>query len=219
MRASTDRKRLRTGREFFIAWLIGIAACGPAFAQDSVEAVMKRMKSTSAVRIAYQQTQYLELFDKPVETSGMLYGMPPDSLLKEQLVPEREIMGILKDHNFYYDPNTGTRHSRDRNPEDPVDLHIAAFQALANGNRDVLNAVYDISFVTEPGHWYMILEDKKDSQPLIRITVSGAAGESADQFEIHEADGDRSVYRLRKYEEGEDIRAAVLRLEAELTGK
>lgn len=219
MHARTDRKRHRTGREFIVAGLIGIAACGAAAAQDTVEAVLERMKSVSAVRIAYEQIQYLEFFEKPVESSGMLYGMPPDSLVKEQLLPEREIMGILKDHLYYFDPKMGFRSSRARNPEDPLDLHIAAFQALANGNHGLLNAVYEVSFFTEPGHWYMILTDKTASEPLIRITVSGAAGKPADKFEMHESDGDRSVYQLRNHKAGEEIRAAVLRLEAELTGK
>ncbi|MCI0654549.1 MAG: hypothetical protein L0Y39_08750, partial [Methylococcaceae bacterium] len=190
-----------------------------AFAQDSVGAVMGRMKSESAVRIAYRETRYLELFEKPVESSGMFYGMPPDALIKEQWTPSREVMGILKDHFYYFNPASGLHQSRARDPDDPMNLHISAFQALANGDQDLLHELYKVSFFSEPGHWYMILSDRNGSQSQVRITVSGAAGQPAERIEIHEADGDRAVYRLAKDAEGESVRAAVLRLEAELTGQ
>ncbi|MGH8556940.1 MAG: LolA family protein [Methylococcales bacterium] len=219
MRARNHRDPLQAFRGFFSVLLSAIVVSCPVFAQDSVDAVLERMKSTSANRIVYQETRYLELFDKPVEASGMFYGIPPDSLIKEQLTPSREVMGILKDRLYYFDPANGVRHSQARDSEDPMNLHIAAFQSLANGNRDLLNDLYSISFFTEPGHWYMILSDKNKSRSLIRITVSGSTQHPADKIEIHEADDDRSVYRLAKDAEGEDIRTAVLRLIAELTGQ
>ncbi len=219
MRARIYRDRSSTVGGLLIVSMIAISAACPVIAEDSIDSVLERMKSTSANRIAYQETRYLELFDKPVEASGMFYGMRPDSLIKEQLSPSREVMGILKDRLYYLDPASEARHSQARDPDDPMNLHIAAFQALANGNQNLLNELYTISFFTEPGHWYMILSDKSESRSLIRITVSGSTEQPADKIEIHEADGDRSVYRLAKFAEGEDIRTAVLRLEAELMGQ
>jgi hypothetical protein len=219
MRARGKLNRIPGGLGWLIIASITLVADCPARAEDSFGEVVERMKSTSAVRIAYRETRYLELFEKPVESSGMFYGMPPDALIKEQLSPAREVMGILKDEYYYYNPDNGIHHSQERNPDDPMTLHIAAFQALANGNRDLLKALYRIAFFTEPGHWYMILSDRNESQSLVRITVSGAAGQPAERIEIHEADGDRSVYRLEKDAEGEGVRSSVLRLEAELTGR
>lgn len=217
MRVKADRSGIPTRWRYGLSCLAGILAWHAVLAEDSVKAVVERMKSDSAVRIAYRETRYLELFEKPVEASGKFYGMPPDSLIKEQLKPSREVMGILKDHYYYFNPENGQHHSKFRDPADPLNLSISAFQALANGDQTLLNALYRISFFTEPGHWYMILSDQNASQPLVRITVSGPAGRPADKIEIHESDGDRSVYRLQKDGEGEEIRAAVRRLEAELT--
>lgn len=188
-------------------------------AQDSVDQVLQRMKSASAIRIAYRETRYLELFDKPVEASGRFYGMPPDTLLKEQLKPTREIMAILNDRLYYLDVARHLSHSQRKDPDDPMSLEITAFQALANGNRDLLNELYTISFATEPGHWYMILSGKNESKSLIRITVSGPSNEPADTIEIQEKDSDRSVYHIAKDAEGESVRTAIRNLEAELTGQ
>ncbi|MGH8550182.1 MAG: LolA family protein [Methylococcales bacterium] len=219
MRAKAKLDRIPGGLRFLVALSIAMLVYCPAIAEDSVGAVVERMKSTSAVRIAYRETRYLELFEKPVETSGMFYGMPPDALIKEQLSPSREVMGILQDDYYYYNPENGLHHSQARNPDDPMTLQLAALQALANGNQDLLRELYRISFVTEPGHWYMILSDRNESQSLVRITVSGSAGQPAERIEIHEADGERSVYRLEKDAEGEGVRTSVLLLEAELTGQ
>ncbi|MCI0667830.1 MAG: hypothetical protein L0Y43_07230, partial [Methylococcaceae bacterium] len=78
MRVRTERKRIRSVLGLFMVCVSVIVPGRAAFAQDSVGAVMGRMKSDSAVRIAYRETRYLELFEKPVESSGMFYGMPPD---------------------------------------------------------------------------------------------------------------------------------------------
>ena len=78
---------------------------------------------------------------------------------------------------------------------------------------------YRISFFSEPGHWHMILSDKNRADSLVRITVSGASGQPADKIEIHQADGDRSVYRLEKDGEGKSIQAAILQLEAKIVGR
>jgi hypothetical protein len=65
----------------------------------------------------------------------------------------------------------------------------------------------------------MILSDKTAASALVRITVSGAAEEPADRIEIHQADGDRSVYLLAKDAEGEDVRSTIRKLEGELSGR
>lgn len=218
MRARIHRSRIPQALGFLIL-LTAVIGSGPALAEDSVAAVMARMKSTSATRIAYRETRTLELFEKPQEASGLFYGMPPDLLIKEQLTPSREIMGILKDHYYYFNPESGVHHSRARDPDDPMNLHIIAFQALANGDWELMTELYNVAFFTEPGHWYMILSDKNESRSLLRITVSGSAGQAADKMEIHEADGERSVYRLEKDSEGESIKSTIQRLEAELTGQ
>ena len=219
MRDKRDQARKPSRLAYFVVFQALIVAGYPVFALDTVAAVMKRMESDSAVRIAYRETRYLELFEKPVETSGYLYGMPPDILIKEQLEPSREVMGIFADRYYYFNPAGEVRRSRAKDPEDPLNLHIMAFQALANGNQTILYEVYQVSFYTEPGRWYLILTEKNQPRSRVRITVSGAEDRRADKMEIHEEDGDRSVYRLEEDSEGEDVRAAVRGLEAELTGR
>lgn len=199
--------------------LSGAFLCSSALSEDSVTAVIERMKSPFAIRIAYQETRYLELFDAPVDCSGFLYSLPPDGLIKEQKTPSREILGMLNQHFYYFNPQTGIHHARPREVDDPVDLRISAFQALANGNPEQLLEIYAVSFYTEPGRWYMILTEKNAAESQIRITVSGAAEQAADRFEIHESDGDRSVYELKKDAEGEKVRIAFRQLERELTGE
>jgi len=51
-------------------------------ADDSLSALMQRMKSDQAVRVAYQETRTLELMEKPWKGSGYMYSLPPDLMLR-----------------------------------------------------------------------------------------------------------------------------------------
>lgn len=217
MRANTNHFRIWIHGGFpfisLVTWVVSFPIC----AQDSVDTVLERMKSTTATRIDYHETRYLELLEKPVEASGKFYAMPPDLLIREQLEPTSEIMGVRKNRYYYFSPDRGIHHSQEADSEDPINVQFAAFQALVNGNQRLMETLYQVSFVSDPGRWYMVLSDRMGSEALVRITVSGFPGQSADKIEIHQADGDRSVFRLRKDGEGEGVQAAILRLEAKLT--
>src|SRR5665811_2460809 len=94
----------------FASMLISFMAVNISRADDSLAALMQRMKSDTAVRIAYQETRTLELMEKPWQGSGYLYSLPPDIMIKEQLLPERLLMGIDGDNMFYFDPIKDVRH-------------------------------------------------------------------------------------------------------------
>ena len=212
-----DRQAVR-----YVSLLLCLALVGTTsalFAQESINEVMERMKSTSAVSIAYRETRYLELFEKPVEASGTLYGMPPDLLIKEQRSPSREVLGVFADRYYYFNPTGEVRRTRAKDPEDPLNLHITAFQSLANGNLSLMYDVYDVAFVSEPDRWYLILTQKNVPRSPVRITVSGPERQRADRMEIHEDNGDRSVYQLEKDGEGESVRGSIDRLVSEITGR
>lgn len=218
MPAEETGPRVRqSGNRVFIL-LFSLLFSFPVVAQDSVGTVLERMKSTTATRLAYQETRYLELLEKPVKGSGYFYAMPPSLLIKEQTQPNYEIMAIRGNRLYYLNSDRGLHHIQDANNEDPIYIQLGAFLALVNGNRALMDALYRVSFVSEPGYWYMILMDKKNDEPLVRITVSGPTGQVADKFEIHQADGDRVVYTLKMDGEGDAVKASILELEAKLTG-
>ena len=97
-----------------------ISFAKPVLSDDTLATVIQRMQPESAIKIAYQETRYLELMEQPWKASGYLYALAPDVLIKEQQQPVREIMGANDDKMFYYDPVNDVRHHGLMTPDDPI---------------------------------------------------------------------------------------------------
>lgn len=189
------------------------------YADGSISAFMQRMKSKEAVKIAYQEKRILELLDRPWQGSGYMYSMPPYIMLKEQLLPERLLMGISGNRIFYFDPGHNLRHQGELGEGDPVTLNIAVFKALMNADEKLLNSIYYVKFASGgAGAWEMTLSDRNDQSSVFNIVISGLPGQQADRVAIKQADGDRIEYQLKKEASGHEISATVSRLYRDLLG-
>ena len=189
-------------------------------AEDTLEAVMARMKPDTAVRIHYRETRYLDLLNNPWHGSGYLYALPPDLMIKEQLQPQREVMAAGSSDLYYYDPVNNIRHHKAMAPDDALSLHVSAFQALINGNKSLLGDLYQLRFTAAAGQWQVTLDSlsEADEVPLTTIVMSGRAGAPADRIDVFLADGDHSEYRLQRDAEGERVKLHIQQLYAEIKG-
>jgi len=188
-------------------------------ADDSLSALMQRMKSDQAVRVAYQETRTLELMEKPWKGSGYMYSLPPDLMLKEQLKPERLLMGVKGDKMFYFDPVNNVRHQGEMDQDNPVSLSIAVFKALMNADEAALHSMYRVEFSSLAQGWTMRLKDKQDSESGFSIDITGLPQQPADAIKVRQADGESSVFTLRQDAEGDEVKATVTRLYQELLGQ
>jgi alkanesulfonate monooxygenase SsuD/methylene tetrahydromethanopterin reductase-like flavin-dependent oxidoreductase (luciferase family) len=181
---------------------------------------MARMKPQGAVSIHYDEVRYLELLDKPWHGSGFLYALPPDKMIKEQWKPNREIMGADGKRLYYYDPSNDVRRSTEMRANDPAAAHVDAFRALLNGNRELIDSLYRVEFLSTPERWQLTLTSKtaEIGATLAKIVISGLPEKPADKIEIHQADGDRSKLALLPEPASESLHAKVNALYKELQG-
>jgi len=198
--------------------IIGLTA-NDLIAEDSVSSLMQRMESETAVKIAYQETRMLELMEQPWQGSGYMYSMPPDLMIREQLQPQRLLMGVKADEMFYYDPVNDVRHQGEMDEGDALSLNLAVFKALINADEALLNSLYQVEFSTATQGWEMTLKNKHEIDSGFSIVVSGLPDQQADKISIKQADGDSSEFLLQKNNAGDAINTTVQHLYQELLGE
>lgn len=185
-------------------------------ADDSLSALMQRMRSEQAVRIAYQETRTLALMEQPWRGSGYMYSLPPDTMLKEQLQPERLLMAIVGNDMYYYDPGNDVRHQAELDEDNPMSLNIAVFKALMMADRKLLERMYAVSFSVQPEQWVLRLTAKQEPDSGFGIEISGLPEQQPKRIVVEQADGDSSLFDLRKDAEGGEVAAEAERLLREL---
>jgi hypothetical protein len=203
----------------FSLMFIALMAGNSSHADDSLSALMQRMKSDNAVRVAYQETRTLELMAQPWKGSGYMYSLPPDIMIKEQQQPERLLMGVKGDKMFYFDPVNNVRHQGEMDQDNPLSLNIAVFKALMNADEVLLHRLYQVEFSSLEHGWTMKLKAKQDSESGFSIVISGLPQQAADSVKVRQADGDFSEFSMQKDAAGDEVKTTVSRLYQELLGE
>ncbi|OQK16272.1 hypothetical protein AU255_14365 [Methyloprofundus sedimenti] len=183
-------------------------------AQDTIESVMARMKPELAVQIAYQETRYMGLFDEDWQGSGFLYAASPNTLLKQQLKPEIEMMAAEGRLLTYYKPVTQTFHQLQLDESNPMMASLVAFKAMLTGNLVSLRQQYLLKFITSKSSWKLEMTAKEyaeDEAPL-KIIMQGLNEQAANNMEVILPDGDRSQYDLSQPQQGLEIQHNLLNL-------
>jgi hypothetical protein len=203
----------------FSLMFIALIAGNSSHADDLLSALMQRMKSDKAVRVAYQETRTLELMAQPWKGSGYMYSLPPDIMIKEQQQPERLLMGVKGDKMFYFDPVNNVRHQGEMDQDNPLSLNIAVFKALMNADEALLHRLYQVEFSSLEHGWTMKLKAKQDSESGFSIVISGLPQQAADSVKVRQADGDFSEFSMQKDAAGDEVKTTVSRLYQELLGE
>ena len=190
-----------------------------AHGEENLTAVMQRIQSEGAVRIAYQETRRLELLAEPWQGSGYLYSLPPNLMIREQLKPERLLMGIKDNTMFYFDPANDIRHQSEMDEENPQSLDIAVFKALINADEALLQRLYQVDFLSRQQEWRITLRPRQDRESGFKIVITGLPQQQANKIIIQQPDGDLSEIMLQKATTGDEIQATVSRLYQALVGK
>ncbi|NOQ36608.1 MAG: hypothetical protein GQ569_12050 [Methylococcaceae bacterium] len=172
-----------------------------SYAKDSLETVLARMKPETAIAIAYQEKRSMGLLADDLNASGYFYVSPPETMLKEQLTPDAEIMGAVGKQLYYYKVDDKQRYQMQMNDSMPMNLHITAFNGLMNGDLAALESVYHIEFNTDDKQWTITLtakdyDEEEEEQPL-KVIMQGLAEKPANNLVIIEADGDSTELSLK----------------------
>lgn len=184
--------------------------CQPltGFAQESIENVMARMKPDIAVRIAYQETRYMGLFDEDWHGSGYLYAETPDVMLKQQLKPDVEVMAAQGRQLIYSKPATQTFHQLQIDESNPMMASLAAFKGMMTGNLIYLRQLYELKFKVTEQSWTleMIAKEHEPDEAPVKIIMQGLNDQAAHEMLVILPDGDRSSYVLSDPQQGQLIK-------------
>lgn len=201
-----------------VTLLASMSMAPTANAEDSVAALMQRMKSDIAVRVAYRETRTLEMLAQPWQGRGYMYSLPSGLMIKEQLEPEHVLMAIDGDKLFYFDPGHDVRHQGEMDEDDPLSLNIAVFKALMNADEQLMHAMYTVEFSAGDDQWLMTLKAKNDPESPFRIEIFGLPGQQVSKVRVMQVDGDSSEVSLQKDAEGDEVKVTVDKLYRELLG-
>lgn len=202
----------------YILILVSIFITLEINAEDSLTLLMQRMQSDKAIKITYQETRTLELLDQPWHGSGYMYSVSPDLMIREQVEPQRLLMGIKADKMYYFDPGNHVRHQAVMDENDPISLNIVVFKALMNADKNLLKKHYQVEFSQKEQRWLMKLTPKQQELTGFNIVVSGLAEHAADTIVVKQADGDLSEIMLQNQMSGEPVNQSVKQLTVELLG-
>jgi len=206
-------------KKIAVVFLLSLPAIG--FAQESIESVMVRMKPDIAVKIAYQETRYMGLFDDEWHGSGYLYAEIPDVMLKQQLQPEIEIMAAQGSQLTYSKPATQTFHQLQIDESNPMMASLAAFKGLMTGNLVYLRQLYDLKFTSSELSWTleMLAKDHEPEEDPIKIIMQGLSEQAANKMSVILPDGDRSSYELSQPQQGLLVKTKLVALLQSLKGQ
>ena len=188
-------------------FLLSLSAVG--YAQESIESVMARMKPDVAVKIAYQETRYMGLFDDEWQGSGILYAEIPDVMLKQQLQPELEMMAAQGSQLTYSKPATQTFHQLQMDESNPMLASLAAFKGMMTGNLVYLRQLYELKFTRSELSWTleMLAKEHDEDEEPVKIIMQGLNEQAANKMAVILPDGDRSSYTLSQPQQGLAIKA------------
>ncbi len=188
-------------------------------ADEALSSLMNKLKSNSAIQMSYKETRTLELMDEPWLGSGNLYSMPPDIMIREQLLPKRLLMGVIGNKMFYFDPENNTRYVDEFDDDSPRTLSIAVFKALVNADEKLLHRLYKVKFSSSKKTWEMNLTPKQNEDSTLSINVLGLADQPASKFQITQEEGEISEFDLQKKSQGLGVKKIIQQLSKTLQGQ
>lgn len=168
-------------------------ATNAAFGVDQLMSTLAQRKSG---RVLFTETKYLALLDKPVQSSGELRFTAPDHLEKRTLSPKAE--NLVLDGDMLTVDRDGKRYTMPLQNYPEIAAFIESIRATLAGNRDALERYYKLGVEGRASRWTLTLTpaDSRMAAAVSQVRIEGRQ-DVLDQVEIRQADGDRSVMKIR----------------------
>ena len=175
------------------AGLLGADAPGDDGA--SLERVMQGMAGTSGVVAHFRETKELSLLSEPLESSGVLYFVPPDRLARLTRTPSPSRLVIDGDRFFLEDATGGEALDLSSNPV--AAQVVSNFIVLFNGDLAALRERYEPRFEANAADWQLHLRPRGRplSDVIAEVTLHGK-DRALVKMELRETGGDRTVTRF-----------------------
>jgi len=175
----------------------------------TLEALMHHLATTSGVRAEFHEVKEIALLERPLESDGTIYFVPPRRMARYTTKPTRSAFVLDGPHLSF----------RDETGHENVDLSehriartiIDNLVVLFNGDLEALRARYDVGFEAQGSRWKLDLvpRDSRVRSVVSRVVLRGDDA-ALEQMVVSEAGGDRTVTTFH------DVRNDVRFSEAEL---
>jgi Outer membrane lipoprotein carrier protein LolA-like len=210
---------LKTKVKIFIGVSLFLATIGNVYAEDTLSSLMQKLKSTPTARVAYLETRKMQLMTEPWHGSGYLYSLPPELMIREQLQPQRLLMGIKGNKALYFDPKEDVRHQVDLDGDNELSVPLGMFKALVNADEALLRSLFQVEFSSGAQAWAMTLQPKQKTGSVAKIMVTGLSGQRANKISILQEDGDSSEFILKQESDNGKHNVPINKLYQELLGE
>jgi hypothetical protein len=193
--AAPGRTTFHSGAAILLV-LLGLGTMLTAAAQASewnIDHLMQSLAQTKSGRARFVEKKFLTMLEKPIESSGRLRFIAPDSLEMHTLKPKNEVMLIQGD--------VLTVDHQDIHLQDHPELlaFIDSIRGTLTGNRQMLEQFFRLSLNGSEGNWTltMLPRQKKLVELIQHILVSGS-NDTVTGIEILKTNHDRSLITIIK---------------------
>ncbi len=174
--------------------LAGVPACAAGW---TVTQLMDALSRNQPGRAVFNETRFIAILDRPLESSGELLFTPPNRLEKRTLAPGRETLVV--DGDTLTMDFLGKRHSLALRDHPEVAVFIESIRGTLAGDRASLERSFALSLTGDRERWTLVLRPLSPAAGAIvsRIEVGGGRAD-VHRIEITQADGDRSLMLIRR---------------------
>lgn len=161
----------------------------------TVEQLMSLLAQRRQGEVKFSETDYLQVLDQPVKSSGVLIYRAPDHLEKRTLEPRKESMILDGDQLTVQRGHRSHQIQVSAYPQ--AAPYVDAIRDTLAGNEAGLEKVFKVGFTGTRAAWKLELVplDKAAARKVERVEIEGG-NDVIRSVEILQADGDRSVMTL-----------------------
>ncbi|WP_354683667.1 LolA-related protein [Cupriavidus necator] len=176
------------------------APAAPAARQGAaafgVDQLMSTLAQRKSGRVQFTETKYLAMLGKPVQSSGELLFTAPDRLEKRTVAPKPE--NLVLDGDMLTVERDGKRYTMPLQNYPELAAFIESIRGTLAGNRYALERYYRLGLEGRASRWTLTLTpaDARMAAVVSQVRIDGSQ-EVLDRVEIRQADGDRSVMKIR----------------------
>jgi len=177
---------------------MALPAQGGASASASwgVDQLMSALAQRKSGRVQFTEKKYLAMLERPVESSGELVFVAPDHLEKRTVTPKPE--NLVLDGDMMTVERGGKRYTMPLQNYPEVAAFIESIRGTLAGNRTALERYYRLGLEGRAARWTLTLTpaDSRMAAIVSQVRIDGSH-DALDSVEIRQADGDRSVMKIR----------------------
>jgi outer membrane lipoprotein-sorting protein len=158
----------------------------------SLPQLMAQMHTIRSASARFVERKFAQLLSQPLQTSGTLIFVAPDTLQKQTLAPAPSRLTVVGDRLTIVQPDGRTRTlSLSEVPE--IGALVARIRATLAGDAATLNRYYVPTLSGSAGDWSLVLQPRDDRlRELLTVIRIRGEGRLISSIETVERDGDRT---------------------------